>query len=104
MITLYLRLPRYSWNIVESDVKHHQTNKLYLSFLWWIILEIIHNVTNYKRNAVKLVSKLLKGWLHGSDDVIMTFGLNTIPYRTEIQYKTIISAMKKLPYKRVDLI
>jgi hypothetical protein len=72
MITLYLRPPRYSWNIVESDVKHHQTNKLYLSFLWWIILEIIHNVTNYKRNAIKLVSKSLKGVMTG----VMTSSLD----------------------------
>jgi hypothetical protein len=25
--------PQYSWNIVESGVKHHQTNKIYLSVL-----------------------------------------------------------------------
>jgi len=39
--------PRYNWNIVESGIKHHQTNKL---FIWkTIIFTCCHCCsTNYR--------------------------------------------------------
>ena len=40
--TVKLWLPRYNWNIVESSVKHHQTNKqtYYFGWLycWWVLI------------------------------------------------------------------
>jgi hypothetical protein len=30
-----IKLPRYNWNIVESGVKHHQTNILGLQLAWF---------------------------------------------------------------------
>jgi len=32
---LYFTPPWYNWNIVESGIKHHQTNKQETSYILW---------------------------------------------------------------------